>query len=56
MRKLMYGLKESKKELCDAKKVSLEQNINQGDMALSLFNGYYKQSTPPQKPQPILRA
>jgi hypothetical protein len=26
MRELMYGLKESKKELCDAKKFSLEQN------------------------------
>jgi hypothetical protein len=43
MRKLMYGLKESEKELCDAKKFSLEQNLDQRDMALPLFNGYYKQ-------------
>jgi hypothetical protein len=55
MRELMYGLKESKKELCDAKKFSLEQNLDQCDVALPLFNRYYKQSTP-QKLQPILRA
>jgi hypothetical protein len=48
MRELMYGLKESEKELCGAKRFSLEQNINQRDMALPLFIGYYKQSTPPK--------
>ncbi len=44
----MYVLKESEKELCNAKWFSLEQNIGRGDMALPLFNGYYKQSTPPK--------
>ncbi len=28
MHELMYGLKESEKELCDAKKFSLEQNLD----------------------------
>jgi hypothetical protein len=50
MRGLMYGLKGSKKELCNAKKFSLEQNLDQRDMALPLFNGYYKQATPPKAP------
>jgi hypothetical protein len=48
MLELMYSLEESKKELCDAKKFSLEQNLDQRDMALPLFNGYYKQFTPPK--------
>jgi hypothetical protein len=50
MRKLMYGLKESEKELCNAKQFSLKQNINRRNMALPLFNDYYKQSTPPKAP------
>ncbi len=49
-RKLMYGLKESEKELCDTKRFSLEQNTDRRDMVLPLFNGYYKQSTPPKAP------
>jgi hypothetical protein len=50
MQELMYGLKESKKELCNAKKFSLEQNLGRCDMALPLFNRYYKQSTPLKAP------
>jgi hypothetical protein len=50
MRELSYGLKESEKELCDAKKFSLDQNINRRDMPLPLLNGYYRQATPPKAP------
>jgi hypothetical protein len=38
VRELVYGLKESKKELCDAKKLSLTENVDQLDRALPLFN------------------
>jgi hypothetical protein len=48
MRELVYGLKESKKELCDAKKFSLTENVDQRDRALPLFNGYFKQATAPK--------
>ncbi len=48
MRELVYGLKESKKELCDAKKFSLTENVDQQDRALPLFNGYFKQATAPK--------
>jgi hypothetical protein len=48
MRELVYRLKESKKELCDAKKFSLTENVDQRDRALPLFNGYFKQATAPK--------
>jgi hypothetical protein len=50
MRELLYDLKESEKEPCNAKRFSLEQNLDQCDMALPSFNGYYKQLTPPKAP------
>jgi hypothetical protein len=48
MRELVYGLKESEKELCDAKKFSLTENMDQQDRALPLFNKYFKQATAPK--------
>jgi hypothetical protein len=55
MRDLLYGLKESEKELCDGQKFPFDQNIACWDMPLPLFNGYYKQSTPPQGSNPLSR-
>jgi hypothetical protein len=48
MRELLHALKESKKELCAAGRFSPEQNMSLRDLALPLFNGYYKQMTPPK--------
>ncbi len=48
MKELVYGLKESKKELCDAKKFSLTENVDQRDRALLLFKRYFKQATAPK--------
>jgi hypothetical protein len=48
MRKLLFGLKEYEKELCNAKPFSVSKNLARRDRALPLFNGYYKQSTPPK--------
>ncbi len=48
MRELLYALKESKKELCNGQRFSIDQNVPRQDMPLPLFNGYYKQSTPPK--------
>ncbi len=48
MRELVYGLKESKKELCDAKTFFLTENVDQRDRALPLFNEYFKQATAPK--------
>jgi hypothetical protein len=47
---LLYGLKESKKELCDGKRFTLDQNMACRDMPLPLLNGYYKQTPPPKAP------
>jgi hypothetical protein len=41
-------LKECEKELCDAKHFSVSENLAHRDRALPLFNGYYKQGTPPK--------
>jgi hypothetical protein len=46
MRELLYVLKESKKELCNGQRYSINQNMSRQDMPLPLFNGYYMQSTP----------
>ncbi len=46
MRKLLFGLKECEKELCNAKRFSVSENLARRDRALPLFNGYYKQGTP----------
>ncbi len=48
MRKLLFGLKECEKELCDAKCFSVSKNLTCRDRAFPLFNGYYKQGTPPK--------
>ncbi len=45
MRELLYGLKESKKELCDGKRFTLDQNMACRDM-LPFLNGYYNRTTP----------
>jgi hypothetical protein len=50
MQELLYGLKESEKELCNGQKFSLNQNIACRDMPLPLFNGCYKLSTLPKAP------
>jgi hypothetical protein len=50
MRELLYGLKESEKELCHGQKFPLDQNIAHWDMPLPCFNGYYKQPPPPKAP------
>jgi hypothetical protein len=48
MRELLYGLKESEKELCDAKRFSILENIDRWERALLLINGYFKQATAPK--------
>jgi hypothetical protein len=48
MRELLLGLKESGKELCNHKCFSPLENMDHQDRVLPLFNGYYKQSTPPK--------
>jgi hypothetical protein len=48
MRKLLYGLKECEKELCNGQRFSLEENMAHYKMPLTLFNGIYKQATPPK--------
>jgi hypothetical protein len=51
MRELLYGLKECKKELCDANRFKPpSENIDRRDRSLPLLNGYYKQATPPKAP------
>ncbi len=50
MHELLYGLKESEKELCDGKRFTLNQNMACRDMPLPLLNGYYNQATPPKAP------
>jgi hypothetical protein len=51
MRELLYGLKECKKELCDANRFKPpSESIDRRNRSLSLFNGYYKQATPPKLP------
>ncbi len=48
MRKLLFGLKECEKELCNVNRFTPSQNTEQRDMPLPLLNGYYKQATPPK--------
>jgi hypothetical protein len=48
MHELLFGLKESEKELCNHKHFSPSENMDHRDRVLPLFNGYYKQSTPPK--------
>ena len=48
MKELLYGLKESEKELCDAKHFSILEYIDHGERALPLFNGSFKQATAPK--------
>jgi hypothetical protein len=42
------GLKKSEKELCNNTQFSPLENLDRRDRALPLFNGYYKQATPPK--------
>ena len=50
MGKLLHGLKESEKELCNpGASLSLEECNHRQDLELPLFNGYFKQATPPPK-------
>ncbi len=44
---ILFGLKESEKELCNNIQFSPLENLDHWDRALPLFNGYYKQVTPP---------
>jgi hypothetical protein len=48
MRELLFGLKESEKELCNNTQFFPSENLDHQDRALPLFNGYYKQATPPK--------
>jgi hypothetical protein len=48
MRELSFGLKKSEKELCNNTQFSPLENLDHRDRALPLFNGYYKQATPPK--------
>jgi hypothetical protein len=49
MHELLHGLKESEKEICDNGTVlTLEERVHRRDLALPLFNGYYKQASPPK--------
>jgi hypothetical protein len=48
MQELKYGLKESKKELCDGKKFTISKNIDHCDRPLPLLNGFFKQATAPK--------
>jgi hypothetical protein len=49
MHELLHGLKESEKEICDNGTIlTLEGRIHHRDLALPLFNGYYKQASPPK--------
>ena len=50
MHELLHGLKESEKELCNGHWLTPEQSMHCRDLELLLFNGYYKQSTPPKAP------
>jgi hypothetical protein len=49
MGELLHGLKVSEKELCDTgSSLSLEDRNHRRDLALPLFNGYFKQAIPPK--------
>ncbi len=48
MQELKYGLKKSKKKLCDGKKFTISENIDQRDRPLPLLNGFFKQATAPK--------
>ncbi len=42
MQKLLYGLKEFEKEICDHQRFSISENMDRQERPLPLFNGYYK--------------
>ena len=49
MGKLLHGLKESKKELCTpGSSLHLDEHNYRRDLELPLFNGFFKQATPPK--------
>jgi hypothetical protein len=48
MQSVWHGLKKCKKALCNAKKFSIEANMNQYHQDLPITNGYFKQVTPPK--------
>ena len=49
MGELLHGLKESEKELCNpGSTLSLEERNHRRDLELPLFNGFFKQATPPK--------
>jgi hypothetical protein len=48
MQKLLYGLKECEKELCNHQCFSISENMDHRERHLLLFNGYYKQATAPK--------
>jgi hypothetical protein len=49
MHELLHGLKETEKEICDNGTIlTLEERVHRRDLALPLFNGYYKQASPPK--------
>jgi hypothetical protein len=50
MRSIRHGLKKCEKALCNAKKFSIEANMNRYDLPLPIMNGYFKQVTPPKAP------
>ncbi len=49
MHELLHGFKESEKEICDNGTIlTLEECVHRRNLALPLFNGYYKQASPPK--------
>jgi hypothetical protein len=56
MGELLHGLKESEKKICNpGSTLSLEERNHRRDLELPLFNGFFKQATPPKAVSPLGR-